>query len=189
MKSATVIDLDGTLTSVNTFTFFVKENIFRHPLIILPVLLRKLRMISHARAKQMIIKRHFSELEIERFVTNLTPYIRTDLLNRFNDTSLVISTAAPELYVKVLAEKLSINYYTATPTGGKENKGEIKFKNTIVLLQDNNLKLKNVVTDHHDDLPLLKYNDTGYNFLIGPSKETTTELDRQCVEYTVLTRY
>ncbi|MDE6370621.1 MAG: hypothetical protein K2K92_03935, partial [Duncaniella sp.] len=55
MKRAAIIDLDGTLIAGNSFTMYVKR-IFRcRPKVVLWARLRKLRLRSHAKAKQEIM--------------------------------------------------------------------------------------------------------------------------------------
>ena len=80
MKTAAVIDLDGTLVDGNTFTMYVRSLLPRRPRILLPVLLRKLRLISHASAKEQIMQAGASDKFLQQFVDRLCEFVRPDVL-------------------------------------------------------------------------------------------------------------
>ena len=108
------------------------------------------------------------------------------LLGRFKGYEIILATAAPEGYVKILAQRLGINRFCATKKNGPENKGEEKLKNVVGILSKENMELYAVVTDHHDDLPLLEYNTCGENYLMAPDRETRLELNSKKVRYSEL---
>ena len=172
MKRAVVLDLDGTLLSCNTFEKYVRYLMFHYPSMIFISLIRKMRLISHETAKRLIMNVNVSEDRINLFIDTLLPFLRRELLGRFKGYEIILATAAPEGYVKILAQRLGINRFCATKKNGPENKGEEE--------------LYAVVTDHHDDLPLLEYNTCGENYLMAPDRETRLELNSKKVRYSEL---
>ena len=186
MKRAVVLDLDGTLLSCNTFGKYVRYLMFHYPSMIFISLIRKMRLISHETAKRLIMNVNVSEDRINLFIDTLLPFLRRELLGRFKGYEIILATAAPEGYVKILAQRLGINRFCATKKNGPENKGEEKLKNVVGILSKENMELYAVVTDHHDDLPLLEYNTCGENYLMAPDRETRLELNSKKVRYSEL---
>lgn len=177
------MDLDGTLSKVNTFTLFVKV-FFRMSAVSRLnltgiVLARKLRFISHAGAKQRIVslfRRKGDGAIIEKTVEKIVANIRHDLLRIALASDLsVLATAAPSLYARTLAERLGFGDVVATPPEGPECRGEGKvamLRRIGVDFSDN----VTVYTDHYDDLPLLEVNSGGINILVNPSDETISKI-------------
>ena len=177
------MDLDGTLSKVNTFTLFVKV-FFRMSAVSRLnltgiVLARKLRFISHAGAKQRIVslfRRKGDGAIIEKTVEKIVANIRHDLLRIALASDLsVLATAAPSLYARTLAERLGFGDVVATPPEGPECRGEGKvamLRRIGVYFSDN----VTVYTDHYDDLPLLEVNSGGINILVNPSDETISKI-------------
>ena len=182
-KKVIILDLDGTLSKVNTFTLFVKV-FFRMSAVSRLnltgiVLARKLRFISHAGAKQRIVslfRRKGDGAIIEKTVEKIVANIRHDLLRIALASDLsVLATAAPSLYARTLAERLGFGDVVATPPEGPECRGEGKvamLRRIGVDFSDN----VTVYTDHHDDLPLLEVNSGGINILVNPSDETISKI-------------
>jgi phosphoserine phosphatase len=113
--------------------------------------------------------------------------VRVGLLQRFSEHSVIIlASAAPSRYVADIAEKLNITLYCATPLDGPENRGQQKLDAVNQILCDNGLQLSAVVTDHYDDLPLLKANVNGTNFLVAPSATTVSVIRQSNVQFTIL---
>ena len=81
----------------------------------------------------------------------------------------VLATAAPSIYAVPLAEKLGIGECVATEPGCGENMGELKLRNVqkagVVFSSDTV-----VITDHYDDLPLLRANADGRNYIVMSDK-------------------
>lgn len=188
-----VVDLDGTILPGNSFSMFTLHLFKKVARLRLPLLrivaARKLRLITHAEAKRRIMI-YASELPgsvIKDFVKKLTSKIDRELLALCNGCSVtVLTTAAPDIYALPLADALGFKYCFASylysleqatmPTDGlnkstsyllllHENKGEAK----IASLLSTGFKLGNnsiVITDHFDDLPLLRANRDGRNLLV-----------------------
>lgn len=188
-----VVDLDGTILPGNSFSMFTLHLFKKVARLRLPLLrivaARKLRLITHAEAKRriMICASELPGSVIKDFVKKLTSKIDRELLALCNGCCVkVLSTAAPDLYALPLADALGFKYcfasylytleQTTMPTDGlnkstsyllllHENKGEAK----IASLLSTGFKLGNnsiVITDHFDDLPLLRANRDGRNLLV-----------------------
>lgn len=169
MKTA-IVDLDGTLVSCNSFTKFVKFLFCKYPTLRLRlfafVLRRKLRLISHHQAKEGIINLALpviSAKAVSEFVDSLIQYINDGVVDMTaNFPRRILATAAPEIYVKIIAQRMGFSEYCATRHGMPENCGEEKLRNVLklgVVFDENTL----VITDSNEDAPLMKANSRGIN--------------------------
>lgn len=196
MKKAIVCDLDGTLVATNTFTRFTLF-LARRPYMTLPVmwtaLRRKLRLISHSRAKQELLRLAADNLtadEYRAFAAGIIKrYLRRSVLDLAKSEKeegklVLLATAAPQVYADVIREITGMDGCIATPTGGEENRNEEKVRRVKEWLAANDATLEAVITDHHDDLPLMKYAAAAKSpiWLVRPSVDTlrrTRHLDPQ----------
>lgn len=144
---------------------------------------RKLRLCDHPSMKQRILSAAspcLSPTDINGFINQkLLPKVNprvTELINslRADHTITILATAAPELYANKLGSHLGFNAIIATPAAAGlsddcaklENKGETKLRNVKKLLRELNASLSTVITDHSDDLPLIRANISGTNYLV-----------------------
>lgn len=157
MKKAAIIDLDGTLIAGNSFTMYVKRIFLTRPKVLPWVILRKLRLISHAKAKQEIMRIGASEAAMTRFVTELAGMARPEVIALAADCEIrVLATAAPEAYALPLGRMLGFTHVLATSIGGRENKGAEKCRRVAELLAKLRAEAAKVATDHEDDMPLIE---------------------------------
>lgn len=186
-----IIDLDGTLVDCNSFTEFVKFLFMRLPMerwkIFAIVIKRKLRLITHHEAKRRIVRiaaKSLTDTDLKDFVQKLKSHIRPSML-RLVETSgrVILATAAPDIYVIPFAGSIGIEEFTATKENGSENRGMVKLRNVerLGVTFDSDTM---VVTDHYDDLPLLKRNSMGRNILIRPGAATEMHLNMAGIVYT-----
>lgn len=89
----------------------------------------------------------------------------------------VLSTASPRSYCEPFALGEGFDFCMATETTSsrelyRENRGQAKTERLKAIDGD----LCVVVTDHHDDLPLLLANTEGTNYLVAPSQATVDKL-------------
>jgi hypothetical protein len=203
-----VVDLDGTLVSVNTFREFVvfaacmllgKGKIGRVCMITGAVMARKMRLISHSSMKKTVLRYVLPCLtdgEKGVFVNQLTKYTQSSVTKIIEDCKnrgykAILATAAPEIYAVPFAEKLGFDDCVATSSTvdkkvrWKENVGNNKVDSVKNWIDKHNAVIDIVITDHHDDIPLMKYNHQGTNYLYNPSKQTIAEC--RGIEYTLLT--
>lgn len=122
-----VVDLDGTLVSVNTFTLFTKW-LVRHlyhdsgfiPLMGLcrDVLLRKCRLIPHSEVKRRILRiaaNNCKESDFRKFAESLKSCLRPEVMTLIKDLmqeggTVVLATATTAVYALPFAGILGIPY-------------------------------------------------------------------------------
>lgn len=210
MKKALAIDLDGTLLATNTFRDYLafcgrlSLNALRFDLalsIAFWVALRKVRIISHSTMKGRLLSRTASFMQrrgrLDLFVEHELLAVNTHVLQfmeqfRNRGYLLVLCTAAPGMYAHPIAENLHIDLCCATLLPSEvvigrwyENVGQHKVDALRRMLQVHKAELDVVVTDHHDDLPLLNSNE-GSNFVVAPSSVTQQLLQKSCTKpYTI----
>lgn len=188
-----IVDLDGTLVECNSFTEFVKFVFRRHPevrlFLIMTVMRRKLRLISHHEAKERIISRT-SGLVTEKDLDDFTSFLHSRINRRVLDivrsgSRAILASTAPELYACPFAAKAGISVISASRPHEAENRGERKLADVIrqgAVFDRNTV----VITDHHDDLPLLKANKEGLNYIVKPSRKSIGILLREGIRFTLL---
>lgn len=164
----TVIDLDGTLIPENSLQLFgrrllgkLHERKQRKALVSLTawVMMRKLRLVSHKRAKWEMMRiacRELSEKDFKDFARDLVARVRPQF--RHLPHPCILATAAPAEYARPLASMLGFDGWVATVTTPaysdyKETRGSHKLKNLLALTPPP----YHFITDHPDDLPLAVY--------------------------------
>lgn len=204
MRKALAIDLDGTLLSTNTFRDYLSfcgraaVHRFRFDMalgIAWWVILRKLRLISHSSMKAhtlrltaVFMQRNGQiDLFVERELLLLNTRVQ-QFMEQYRNRGhmLILCTAAPAIYAHPIAENLHIDFCCATPLPSEivigqwcENVGQNKVQSLSRMLKVHKAELDVVITDHHDDLPLLDYNE-GSNFVVAPSAKTLQLLKQHC---------
>lgn len=204
MRKAVVVDLDGTLVRINTFKVYIEyacEVALRNgrmdicAQLVWNVLLRKFRWISHEvmkyrilRATNGVMTRKRLDLLVDRLSLSLNPNV-INLLGKYRKEGyfILLSTAAPEHYASILSERLSLDGVCATAipkkrTGWKENVRSIKCENTINYLKNRDLSLDILITDHYDDIPLLKINKEK-NILVSPSQNSIEKIEDEKIKF------
>ena len=134
---------------------------------------------------------------LNRFVDSIMPFLNKKvyenaLAYRRQDYWLCLSTAAPASYASLIAQRLSLDSVCATPMPSqaglktwKENVKEVKCKNTLQHLSLHDLQLKVLMTDHYDDIPLLRVPKEG-NILVHPSSKTLDIANQHHIAYTII---
>lgn len=202
-KKVLVFDLDGTLYEINTFHHFIKYVLrlsiksFKFLLIIRILFflsLRLIKLISHKKLKYLILKLTYKrpDIDLEFFVDKIEKYKKTfPFLEKDTFELKILATAAPDCYAKIIADRNRFDTCIATEFLGpeyklfSENSKEEKLKRVLNYLD--NFELKKVdtfVTDHIDDLPLLKVSLN--NFIINPSEDFKRELTSHDIKYTAI---
>lgn len=185
-----VIDLDGTLMRCNTFsrfTLWVWQLLMRRgrwgtaARIARTVARRKLRRLSHAAAKHEILAAARGALRREDwswFASTLRGQIRPEVAALIESGRYVtlLATAAPQEYAVAVGRQTGVDAVIATqwtpdPSDYCECRGEEKLRRVKAFAQGRGLEVEGVLTDHHDDLPLLQaYNGKGV--LVHPSRKS-----------------
>ena len=201
-----VVDLDGTLVTVNTFReylLFSAKTLVRSlhlpavAKIMSAMLARKLRWISHSAMKRRVLvatQSLISDDDVDSFVRLLLSKVNVrvlDMLERYrkDGCNILLATAAPQLYACDLAASLHFDGCVATPevTGPEwcENVGEAKLVSVRNYITGIGGELAAVITDHYDDIPLLRYNQ-GHNLLVNPSSKTIAALTAADIPFKIL---
>ncbi|MBR5899301.1 MAG: haloacid dehalogenase-like hydrolase [Muribaculaceae bacterium] len=190
---AAAIDLDGTLLDTNTFVdytrYAVKSCLSKGRINIAAnmlwhIALRRLRLTSHSTMKHHLLRASAPIMTADRledFAHQLAAKANdkvVELCNRLraDRVYLCLATAAPDNYATLVARHFGFDHCIATPSDTTapdwtENRAEHKLHSLLQHLDQYHLTLQTVVTDHHDDLPLLTA-CTGTRYLVNPSAQT-----------------
>lgn len=183
----TVVDLDGTYVSCNTLERYImiglKHHLCRFRLfsaigVIMMVTLRRLRFISHTAMKFTCLRLLDSDRSFHgKFVNDVLKHLNTDVKSLLDDRRqsghrILLATAAPDLYVPMIWDGDFVATQTENNPEHLECRGEEKLRLIIRYASANSCFIDTVITDHHDDAPLLEYNHAGTNILVRPSCRT-----------------
>lgn len=209
MKKAVIVDFDQTFVKVNSFEMFYKEQVFyslrnlrliRFLFFLLNIVLRKARFISHSELKKRVLAYLYTKDNSEfmsSFIKKLDSCIALDVLALCEDFkskgfSVYLCTAAPSIYILPFLKSIPFRFddVVCTPnyTRGAnwiENLSVHKKESVENLLLQKNEYLSVLITDHKDDLPLLKVQKSR-NILVRPSKKTLNELEMENVKFELL---
>lgn len=209
MKKAVVVDFDKTLVKVNSFELFytelVRYSIRKNDLSLFSflayeLLIRKARIIAHAELKRRLLVfiqgKDFS-LFISDFVRKLNKHVNNEVLSickkyKNEGYRIYLSTAAPEIYVFPFLSNLYFEFdetiCSPIPTSNiewKENLNENKKQNTLSLLVSKGDELAVLITDHKDDLPLLRIKKEK-NILVHPNGDSLQAIRLEQIPYELL---
>ena len=127
---------------------------------------------------------------MEKLATNLIGFENHEvvaILNKYRNRgySTVLSSAAPEVYAKIVGKRYDFDFICSTVMPNfdewHENVNVQKKKNTLSLLEINSLKLAVLVTDHYDDMPLLLI-DKEENYVVNPSEKSKRIIENEHVK-------
>ncbi|MBR5068561.1 MAG: haloacid dehalogenase-like hydrolase [Bacteroidales bacterium] len=205
MRKALAIDLDGTLLNTNTFRDYLSYcgsaalHNFQFGIcfnILWWVLLRKARLVSHSRMKEVLLNRTAAFMtqksRLDHFVEKEMTYLNTrvqQIMEPYRNRGhlLVLATAAPAFYAHPIAEFLNMDLCCGTLLPSevvigqwKECVGQNKVEALQRLLLVHKAELDVVITDHSDDLPLLNYNSTGRNIVVGADPKNLADIKKGC---------
>ena len=182
-RKVTVVDLDGTLVQGNTLHLYLRAALrylwWRRPLLALRVAAlmaaRAVRLIPHSTMKYgaaRAVGAHPAVIARLKETVHYNPQVIKLLEERkaMGDT-LLLATAAFTFYARELWDgELVGSDLAAGPA--EECRGERKAAAVADYLRQHRVAPACVITDHHDDLPLLRLNPAGPNYLINPSAKT-----------------
>ena len=152
--------------------------------------LRGFRLVAHDKMKYSILKNiEPYKIDYNGFVKSLETYKRNIAeLNNPEFDIKVLSTAAPSCYANIIAKNEQFNACLATGFPEKvyhsnyENKGEVKKTNVLKYLQTiEDSSIDTFITDHLDDLPLMKL--ARHVIVYAPNKFIEAELKQSAVTF------
>lgn len=85
---------------------------------------------------------------------------------------ILLASAAADFYISAIWDGEYVATAMDDNAGRLECRGGEKLRRVCLWLEANGLKLNYVLTDHHDDAPLMQANKTGENILVKPSDKT-----------------
>lgn len=198
-----VIDLDGTLFATNTFHQYIKYTLkssfknldlrlfFR---ISIFAFLRAIKIISHSRLKFYTLKAVAKSTYIDniKFVDKIDRHKRDmSFLNEKEYDLKILATAAPACYADIIARKYGFNACIATETpNSKFDKNFESYKENKkdrVLAYLKTIGLRDIdlfITDHMDDLPLIKTSKK--NIIVNPDSQFEKVLQSSGAKYEVV---
>ncbi|WP_299552148.1 HAD family hydrolase [Seonamhaeicola sp.] len=200
-KTVLVVDLDGTLFSINTFHYFLKflflNGVKKFKLVFLLrfgfiLFFRILKVSSHAKMKYVILKliSKREDIDFEKFVDSLAfKRNRIPVLDTFFDIK-ILATAAPICYADIIAknEQFDVCFATQLPemfSEDFENFREVKKKHVMSYLLSKGIREIDVlVTDHIDDLPLMK--QSRKTIIVAPDSKLLDELKYNQIAFEIL---
>ena len=199
-KKALVIDLDGTLFTINTFHYFIKYLIkFSIKCIKISLLIKLCLAIisrlytSHEKMKYNILKllKNRNDINYEAFVNSISskkrviPHLRDTIFN-----VKILATAAPSCYAKIIAKNeglvcLGTDFPRTKFNQTFENSKINKKENVLKYLKYQNIyEIDTLITDHVDDLPLIKM--AGNNIIVNPHRELLNVLKLNSISFEVI---
>ena len=199
-KKCIVVDLDGTLIDGNSLHLLMKWMIHVLSLscklsICSVAIKRLLNIVSHIEMKREIIRMSESRLtddDIMAFVKCLKGFVSEDVMARIISYSnqgykIILATAAPDIYVAPSVSLLDFDGYVASDTDKlikcrEEMRGLAKGECAEAYANERNWKISVVMTDHEDDIPLLRMHDIK-RILVRPTKKLQDMLNQEGLIY------
>jgi phosphoserine phosphatase len=195
-EKITVVDLDGTLVCGNTLHMYIRAAMRdavrrrRYGFVartMCALVLRRLKLLSHVAMKHKILP--YIEVTDELrddFVKRVSARRRHSVdafiaAARAEGEIVVLATAAPAVYVPWIWGGM----FVASPPDGAECRGVAKVAALRSAFPDFDQRLHTIVTDHHDDLPLLVMAAPN-KVLVAPSSQTVMIARAAGIEFSVL---
>lgn len=201
-KKVLVVDLDGTLYSINTFHYFIwfiilhNIRIFRILSVIkisINILFRIFKISSHSKMKYDILKRIANDTQIDytKFVNTIDKFKKDLKVDKKQFDLTILATAAPYCYANIIANNenfdlcIATNFKDSIFNDEFENSKEIKRNNVMNALLKNEIhKIDTLITDHIDDLPLMKLSKK--NRIVSPNRELEAQLKQHRISYEII---
>ena len=196
MDKVVVIDFDECFCSVNSFRYWIVFSFF---ILLVTLRLHALTVFSHVVLERF--RGRVDRVDMKRGVLSVTEDLpkwavalfcqflqlftnstvsRMISSDRFEGASVVLCTAAPACYVEPFAKRFVFSHVFATSSvkceGWKENFGVQKM-NSLTEHYGNDMTIFAVVTDHHDDLPILEKAELRY--IVRPTAATLQALNNR----------
>lgn len=194
-KKIVAVDLDGTLIKGNSLHEYMKVGIKHSKLpvriiLLTTVFLRALRIISHKQMKFTFLKRlkdndnikdEFIK-KIERIKNKEVIRILSDYEN--SDYKILLATAALDIYIPWIWKGQYVATQSENNPKRKECRGENKVEEIKKEIGENG-DIAVVITDHYDDLPLMRIASEEI-ILVNPNEKTKGKLSKEGIKYRIL---
>lgn len=132
-----------------------------------------------------------SQIDYEKFVNSILKFKRDLKVNDKEFDITILATAAPSCYANIVAKNenydlcIATNFTNSIFNDEFENGKEIKMKNVMsVLLKYKIDQVDTLITDHIDDLPLMKLSKI--NKIVSPDKDMVALLKQHRIFYEII---
>jgi phosphoserine phosphatase len=189
VRGLVVVDLDGTLIPGNSFhawLFYLGRwaVLSAHPMIALRLarlcLRRGTGSVTHSDLKHgvLLLSSAVPAARVEEFSRRLARTVRPSVKALVRDAAhdgraVVLATAAPAIYLGAVSAEIEATTTVGTPSPGvgpwRETKGEAKLARVLAEFGPQ-AAIDLVITDHHDDLPLVRHSARA--LIVNPSPES-----------------
>ncbi len=200
-KKVLVIDLDGTLFSINTFHHFIKYLVFKSIkgfnillLFRLCIAVSSRLLLTHAKMKFYVLNviKHRTDIDFSDFVNTISAKQRGfDVLEDSSFDIKILATAAPSCYANIIAKNNSFHVCLGTDfpdsnfKASFENSKAIKKNKVMSYLSNLNVNHIDVlVTDSIDDFPLVKL--AHRNIIVNPNACFVEHLKQNSISFEVI---
>lgn len=206
-RPCVVIDLDGTLLKGNSLHELIKFTLAgkvrnvglkQRFAIGVRLVMRRLKLIHHVDMKYPFhreVEKAIGCEEMAIFVRHIAGMIRPEVLQQVRNLQhegymCVLATAAPAFYASELGKRFGFDMCVATglsaEAGGYvEARGEEKKLRVCNAVSEAGGKIEVVMTDHEDDLPLLRIPDVK-RWLVSPTDALCSALKRDGLDFEII---
>lgn len=204
MKNVVVVDFDECLCSVNSFRYWLAFSLIHLLVRLRPVAFagvvvacsgRLLGMMDRVGMKKRVLQytQASPEWVVRLFCGFLARRTNGRVVEKISEYSrqgmdVVLNTAAPAFYVQEYAKRFEFAHVIASPTVTSEdwveNLGPEKLVNLNAIYGGQIYNLASVISDHVDDLPLMKHAESV--FLVCPDQNTLIGLTQNKIDFQLL---
>lgn len=207
-KEIVAVDLDGTLYNGSSLKRFLgfglcyalkRCDITTVVVIVYNVVRERIGVIEHRKMKYQVVSRIekiISETAMKKFVQVLKSGLNREVVGLIsrkqrNGSIVVLTTASPASYSHLLADELNIDEVCATVTTQSfdnyiENRGTEKVEAINAIINRNRGRLTTVITDHSDDIPLMRFNVDGDNILVNPRNIEADKIRKAGIRFVII---
>lgn len=185
-RLAVAVDLDGTLLRGNSFRLYVRaglRSLWRRRRysalagLLLHAALRRARLSSHRRFKQRCARAiGFGDDVLGTMRRSMQHEISPAVQNFIDDKrrqgyDIILATAAFADYIPAVWDGDFVATAYKRGQAMRECRGDEKLSRLLMALDKRGLTLRYVLTDHPDDMPLLRHNAAagGVNVIVNPT--------------------
>ena len=187
IRPATIIDLDGTYVRCSTLKAYMlhglrylvsKGRLIKASRVATLLSLYALGRISHVEMKfkcLALIPRDEKMLRSfgAKMRAKINPAVSKLIEKRLADGhKVLLATASPDFYIPYIGAGEFVATAADNNPNWTECRGENKLATVNKWLSANGCRLDTVITDHHDDAPLMVANKNGVNVLVSPKPAT-----------------
>lgn len=131
------------------------------------------------------------QINYTKFVSHIAKFKKDLKVDKSQFDLTILATAAPSCYANIVAKNenfdlcIATNFTDSNFNTEFENSKEIKKNNVMTVLMKNEIdKIDTFITDHIDDLPLMKLSLK--NRIVSPDKDMVVQLKQHHISYEII---